>query len=463
MTDDDSSRDRSPDQDTSRDRDPEQPPTKGRRFFELAKMTGSVAGNYARSTIGGWFQSDEEQSDQRASTRRENGQLIAQTLGNLKGAAMKIGQMASVATDLLPDELAEPLESLQRDAPPMDYEVIAEQIERELGSPPQMLFDSFEREPFASASIGQVHRAVVDDGRSVVVKVQYPGVDESVGSDIRHLRLALKVSGFIDGHRKQAFDQLFDEIEARLREELDYTLEADHVRTFRDIHRDDDWIAIPEVVGERSAKRVLTLTELDGDSLEDLADNADQTRRDRAGEALFRTFAAQMFRDGVIHADPNPANFAFRQDGTLLLYDFGCIKRLTDEQQQTYCQLIHAALERRSDLMEPLMQKLGARVDGTEPVPEEIYEKWWDLAFDPLVSGDYYDYGTSTVHERVISHADSFARHGKAFQPPPGGAYVDRTVLGVHNILRKLESRIRWHDLLETYLPPVDFDDVTPD
>jgi predicted unusual protein kinase regulating ubiquinone biosynthesis (AarF/ABC1/UbiB family) len=446
--------------DTAGDNQPEQPATRGKRFMELAKMTGSVAGNYAKSKIGSWFRSDDDQAAHEQHTQRKNGELVAETLGNLKGAAMKIGQMASVATDILPDQLAEPLESLQRDAPPMSYSVIAEQIERELGAAPEILFDSFEREPFASASIGQVHRAVVDDGRQVVVKVQYPGVDESVDSDIGQLRFALRVSGFIDSGRKEAFDRLFDEIEARLEEELDYTLEADHVRLFQKIHADDDWIAIPEVVGERSAKRVLTLTELDGLSLEEIIDQGDQSLRDRVGQNIFRTFAAQMFRDGTLHADPNPANFAFRQDGTLLLYDFGCIKDLSEQRAQTYRQIIRAALKRRADLMEPLMQKLGARVPDTEAVPEWVYEKWWDLAFEPLIADEYYDYGESTVHERVIEHADSFAKHGKAFQPPEGGAYIDRTVLGVHNILRKLEARIRWRGLLEEYLPEVDLSEV---
>ena len=134
-------------------------------------MTASVAGNMAVTKVRSLFQNDEDAEAARAESHRESGNLIAQTLGELKGAVMKVGQMASIAHDVLPKELSEALGKLQREAPPMDYAVIAEQVERELGAPPERLFTRFDREPFAAASIGQVHRATTDDGREVVAMV----------------------------------------------------------------------------------------------------------------------------------------------------------------------------------------------------------------------------------------------------------------------------------------------------
>ncbi|MFO0636951.1 MAG: AarF/UbiB family protein [Nannocystaceae bacterium] len=163
----------------------DRPATKGRRLLRLASMTAQVAGGYAKSRIKAVFQSPEAAARDRAETARSSGELIAKTLGELKGAVMKVGQMASIAKDILPRELAEALATLQREAPPMPYEVIEEQIERELGSSPATLFRRFDKTPFAAASIGQVHRATTDDGREVVVKVQYPGVDEAVDSTSR--------------------------------------------------------------------------------------------------------------------------------------------------------------------------------------------------------------------------------------------------------------------------------------
>ena len=147
----------------------EGPVTKGRRFFKLAGMTAQVAGSYATTRIKSIFQSEESAESDLKAAHERNGGRIARTLGELKGAVMKVGQMASIAGDILPKELAEALRGLQRQAPPVDYEVIAGQIERELGAPPESLFKRFDRAPFASASIGQVHRATTDDGREVVV------------------------------------------------------------------------------------------------------------------------------------------------------------------------------------------------------------------------------------------------------------------------------------------------------
>ena len=235
------------------------PTSRRKRFFKLAGMTASVTGNFVKGQVKGLFQDKEARERDREALDAANGAKIAKTLGELKGAAMKIGQLASMAKDVLPSEVTSALTSLQREAPPMPFEVIRGQIEAELGSPPELLFERFDPEPFAAASIGQVHRARTDDGREVVCKVQYPGVDTSVDADVAQLKFALRASGLIR-FRRQAVDGLFQELRDRLREELDYTNEAENVRRFQRLHQDDPHIITPDVVGERSSGRVLTLT-----------------------------------------------------------------------------------------------------------------------------------------------------------------------------------------------------------
>jgi len=433
------------------DDDHSEPPSKGRRMFEMAKMTASVAGDYTSSRVKAWFQSDEEGRQSRKEAQRRTGERLADTLGDLKGAAMKIGQMASVATDLLPAEIAEPLEELQRDAPPMDYEVVADQIESELGAPPDLLYDSFEREPFASASIGQVHRAE-HDGRRVVVKVQYPGIDESVGTDLSQVKMALQFGGFVDGEKREAFDQLFEEIAARLQEELDYTNEAENVRLFRRLHEDDTKLVLPEVVGERSAKRVLTLTEQTGDDLEEVRESYSWAQKDAVGETLFRMFSEQMFVHATLHADPNPANFAFRPDGTVVLYDFGCIKELADGQYRALVDILRAGLDSDWNGLEQGLIDLGARVPSKPALPDEVYRRWRRIFLEPVLDTDDYDYGDDTIYRRFRDNMETFLEYESHFQPPPGGIYVDRTVVGIHNILRKLECRVPCERLVRHYL-----------
>lgn len=428
----------------------DRPATKGRRLFRLASMTARVATNYTKTRIKSVFQSEEAAEASRAEVNRQSGELIAQTLGELKGAVMKVGQMASIARDILPRELAEALSTLQREAPPMGYEVIAEQIEKEFGAHPKTLFSEFSEKPFASASIGQVHRARTDDGREVVVKVQYPGVDDAVDSDLSHLKLALKASGLARINKK-ALDALFAELRRSLREELDYCNEADNVRLFVDHYRDHPKVVVPEVVGERSSQRVLTLTYEPGDHLHD-TDEYPQDVRDRLGQTVFELLADQIFDWQVLHADPNPANFAFRRDGRLVLYDFGCVKQLQPQIVDAYRDLINAAVQEDYEGVEDGLRRLGARdLDGPE-VPYSYYKKWRDLFAQPLLGGDF-DYGTSTLHRDALQLVPGFlAKYVRSFQPPAELVFVDRVVVGHYGTLRRLEARGNFRALLDPHL-----------
>ncbi len=413
-------------------------------------MTAQVAGGYAKSRIKSVFQSKDDADQERQQTHQRSGEVIAKTLGELKGAVMKVGQMASVAADILPKEVQEALTSLQREAPPMPYEVIAEQIEREFSAAPQTLFRSFERVPFASASIGQVHRAVTDDGREVVVKVQYPGVDGAVDSDLAHLKLALRASGLVKV-KKKVLDALFAELRARLHEELDYCNEADNVRFFADHYRDHDGVVVPDVVGERSSQRVLTLTYEGGDHL-DVARSYPQAVRDRIALHLFDVVAGQAFDLQVIHADPNPANFAFRPDGTLVLYDFGCVKRLDPTVIEAYLFTVRASLEERYEDVEAGMVRLGARnLDGAS-VPPKYYKVWRDIFSKPF-QGDTYDFGGAQLQREAMKHVPGFlAKYMTSFQPPSELVFLDRVVVGHYGTLRRLGARANFRPHLDAYL-----------
>jgi predicted unusual protein kinase regulating ubiquinone biosynthesis (AarF/ABC1/UbiB family) len=435
------------------DKGSREPTSRRKRFMKLAGMTASVAGNYAKGRVQGIFQDKEARLRGAEEANAANGARIAKTLGELKGAAMKIGQFASTAHDLLPAELVSGLTKLQGEAPPMHFDVISDQIERELGSPPGRLFDWFDEEPFAAASIGQVHRARTDDGREVVVKVQYPGVDKSVDSDIFQLKLALRASGLIKV-RRSAIDALFKELSARLHEELDYTNEAENVRKFRRLHADDPHIIIPEVVGERSSGRVLTLTYEAGDPIGGLdAAGYDQETRNLLGRRLIQMMYRQIFELHALHADPNPANFACRPNGDLVVYDFGCVKVVSRQMIADYKRLMLALWERDYDQVDAMAMALEVRVPGSEKPPRKLYVKMRQALSTVWLAEGGVDFGASKAHEAWAAVLlDGIKQVGK-MQPSHLMAFTDRVQGGHHQNLIDIRAVVDdFHDLYFSYL-----------
>lgn len=428
------------------------PDGKGRRFLKLAGMTASVMGRYAGSRLRSLFQSAEQSGRDRSEMRRASGERIAKTLGELKGAVMKVGQMASVAADILPPEIAEALSSLQRAAPPVGFDVIRAQIEAELGDAPERLFARFDVKPFAAASIGQVHRATTDDGRDVVVKVQYPGVDVSCDADLAQLKFALRASGLVS-LKREALDRLFAELRERLHEELDYCIEADNVRLFRSFHAQHADLRVPDVVGERSSQRVLTMTFEPGVALSQVTpERYSQEFRNAVGLRLLHAVGSQFFELHAVHGDPNPANFAVRPDGQLILYDFGCIKRLQPETVTVCRDLVRAAFSEDYAGVEQAMLALGAREPAGPPVESEYYKLWRDLFMPAFSLTDDFDFGTSTLRHQAIAHTPGMLRRMGSFQPATELAIPNRVVVGHYGNLCAMGVRGRHRPYVDDYL-----------
>ena len=415
------------------------PPARGKRLFKLASMTASVASGYAKSKARSLMGADAEEEER--SFRKASGERIAATLGELKGAAMKVGQMASAAKELFPPEVTEALTSLQREAPPMEYEVIAEVIESELGAAPEVLFQHFDPTPFAAASIGQVHRARTDDGREVVVKVQYPGVDSALDSDLQQVKLALRLGGLVKVD-KRMIDATFAELRDRMEEELDYCNEADNVRTFHAFHKGHDKVAVPDVVGERSAKRVLTLTYEPGHRLHDLGKpGVPQALRDEVGTRLADMLTRQLFELKVIHGDPNPGNFAYRDDGTLGVYDFGCVKPFTDQSLGKIRGLMHAVMARDPKALDASLIDIG-RMRPEHSIDPADWDRWLDALAEPFFTDAAYDYGAADLGKRVKSLVPWAMKRAHWWEPVPDLTILNRAVGGMYDNLREMKARV---------------------
>ena len=428
------------------------PPAAGpKRFLKMAGMTASLASRYAGHKIANNFRSEEEQAAARSKLNAQAGEHLAKTMGELKGAVMKLGQFASQMSDLLPAEISEPLKMLQKEAPPMPYEVIAEQIEHSLGKPVSELFASMDTVPYAAASIGQVHRAVLHDGREVVVKVQYPGVAKSVDSDLKQLKMALRMASLVKVS-KQVLDGIFKEIRDRLLEELDYEQEAANMALFRDFFKDSSEYLIPETVPELSTREVLTMILEEGDALEEAGERYDLAQREQLMISLFHFMTRSVFQYKAVHADPNPGNFAFRPDGTIVIYDFGCIKRLPDNIVDAYHRVVSAGLDEDWAAVDAGLHDLGARIHNSRPVSDDLYAGWQPILLKPFLKEEPFNFATSTIHKAVMGKSPEMLQHMDQFKPPFETLYLDRMVAGHYWTLMTLGAAVNLGPLLREHL-----------
>ncbi|MEQ8369394.1 MAG: AarF/ABC1/UbiB kinase family protein, partial [Alphaproteobacteria bacterium] len=282
------------------------------RYARVGTTVGGLAARLAASRyLGVGLDQDRHASDLRAA------------LGGLKGPLMKAAQLLATIPNAVPDSYAVQFAELQSNAPPMGWPFVRRRMAAELGSDWQSRFASFSHEAAHAASLGQVHKAVHPDGRLLACKLQYPDMRSAVEADLDQLRLALSLYQRSDGAVNMSHIQ--EELAARLREELDYELEAAHVHLYRLMLKDVAGVHVPEVVGALSTRRLLTMTWLDGGRLLDAVDLS-QAKRNAIAHNLFHCWYVPLYRFGVLHGDPHLGNYTVRDDGSVNLLDFGCIR-----------------------------------------------------------------------------------------------------------------------------------------
>lgn len=430
----------------------EPPASATRRFLRLAGMTARISGDVARDRWQRLWQGEQDRSQQDAALYARIGRELADTLGEMKGAVMKVGQIVSQYRDVLPPELVDALGKLQKDSPPRPYADLAPRLHEVFGPDLTRHFEFVDPVALASASIAQVHRARTRDGRDVVIKVQYPGVDDAVDSDLRQLQLALKIARVLPVSG-DLLDALFDEIRRSLREELDYRHEAAAIEAFRAFHAHEPRVIIPAVLPELSGERVLTLSYEPGDPLAALDERYDSDVRNALGALLFRTLGEQLYRFRRVHCDPHPGNFAARPDGSLVIYDFGCVKSLPEDVVRTYGALTRAALAGDATGLENGLIRLGARnTRHTLALPHEFYAPWIRLTQDSL-SEQHVDFASFPLAERAIKLSRKALPHWRAFQPVPEIVMINRALGGHYWNLRQLGCSLALRPLLTQVLP----------
>ena len=426
--------------------------TPGRRFMKLAGMTASIATKTVSNSIKNLTADEQQKNAARSQLFQDIGVQIANTLGEMKGAVMKVGQIASQYKDIFPPEVAKAISKLQRQAPAMPFAEIKAQVEKELGKPLDKIFKHFDETPFAAASIGQVHKAILPNGEQVVVKVQYPGVDEACESDLKQVRLALRLMGVLKIDRKLQ-DRLFQEIQESLDNELNYQIEAQNLEVARTFHAAlDDKIIIPQVFKDYSSRHILTLSLEQGESIE-TASTWSQRTRNTLGRRLLRAMGQEIFYLKRFHCDPHPGNFAFREDGSVIIYDYGGVKTLSSDVVHHFRQLIHAA--RAQDIAE-IEQHLDAlqAISARGKFPEDLYHQWLEVLMRPLTT--HYDFAENSAHHDGVELVKNSLKYWDVFKPSPDTLMVNRTISGHYWNLIHLKVHDNLNDIFEELVPSRD-------
>jgi predicted unusual protein kinase regulating ubiquinone biosynthesis (AarF/ABC1/UbiB family) len=332
-----------------------------RRTAQVGSVVGTQGARYAGTRAANIARSKEKGTEALDKRHLEAAERMVQTLGRMKGAAMKIGQLASfIDTEFLPPEYRElyqdELASLRTSAPPMPWKKVSSVLAEEWDEPVEELFDDFEHDAAAAASIGQVHRAVLPDGRRVAVKIQYPGVAEAIRADMQNagmiLRLAKAIAPGLDAKAAAG------ELKERVMEELDYELEADKQRSFARGYRGHPFVHVPDVVTRLSTRRALVSEWVDGKGFEEVK-QLPQDEKDRFGEIVFRFCFGSIYHLQHFNADAHPGNYLLMEDGKVAFLDFGMTKILDKDQIELEIAALEAVFEEDPEGLRVALHDLG--------------------------------------------------------------------------------------------------------
>jgi hypothetical protein len=418
-----------------------------RRGFRLGKLGFSLAGSYisyqAQNLLLG--EDDQRQSRMQQKVSRQ----VRNELGALKGPAMKLGQMLSMQTEILPEEALAELANLQMRAPGMHASLTRAQFKSSLGKYPEEAFREFDPDPFAAASLGQVHRAVTRDGEKVAVKIQYPAIRTAIENDFKLLRSAT-LPGQWTGHVPPA---LLDEIQRGILEETDYEREADNLEFFRQGLSGLDYVTIPRVRRELSTDRVLTMSYVEGEMFSDfLKRKPAPAARELLATRLCEMFETQLQSLKALHADQHPGNYIFQRDGGIALIDFGCVKRISIDvvelrgwyRKRVWRQSDASARQFLRNILGPSAPYARAR----KILP--LMEKWCDAFYPKDMSVDIVvDFGkdaranskTTEIQREMMNRV----LRDKLINPEY--AFLTRAEIGLRYLLREIGATINLSEI----------------
>jgi predicted unusual protein kinase regulating ubiquinone biosynthesis (AarF/ABC1/UbiB family) len=415
---------------------------------------GGIAGAKARGLIG--------RAPDDAEVHEQLAARLAEVLGEMKGAAMKLGQLLSfVDLDLPPDVRStyhEALARLRDAAPAFDADAIAQVIREEYGAPVEAVFASFDADPLAAASIGQVHAAKLDDGRDVVVKVQYPGVAEAVRADLRNAESFAPLARLVSPN--QEIGPLLDELRERITDELDYEREAQYQRAFANRYEDHPFIRVPDIVGELCRKRVLVSERVHGRRFDEVAASDDADEKQRVAEIIFRYAFGSIGRFRLFNGDPHPGNYLVEASGTAIdggsrvaFLDYGSVKMFSRERYASMRSIEEAvSLDDRGLALEEL--RSAGFVPRNAVVDEDVVYEWFRLYTKPVLAEQPFEFTPEFAAEVIRSTTDPRSPYSDVLRRlnlPPDYLLLNRIQWGLNSVLARLGAKADWRSIRDEY------------
>ena len=386
----------------------------------------------------------------------ETARAIVDSMGQMKGVLMKLGQIVSFMDETLP-EAYQGLRVLQAQAPPMAYDIVAHVIRDDLGRDPELLFETFEREPLAAASIGQVHRATLLDGTRVAVKVQYPGVAEAIRSDLNNYGMLMGMLQVVAPNIDAK--PIVDELKARILEEVDYHQEARNQEEMRALFAGHRHIVIPRVVPNRSSARVLTTEYVEGQTFYSFLDSATAAEKRQAVLTLRDFVFDALWHHHVFNGDPHPGNYIFLPDNRIAFIDFGCVKRFDPTFMQDFRVLNRAYLTGDVQGYFAKARDMHFISPGHE---HRVTPEWlWDYArwfYLPILEDAEFTF-TPEYCKKALGQL--FGENMKRLNMPPEYVVLNRITFGLNSILSHLGACENWRRLSKPYYFPDEVDPVT--
>ena len=425
------------------------------RTARVARLGSRVGGTFAVTAARKVFADAERRIELDDARRLTTARQVADELGQMKGALMKLGQMASYLDDALPEPLRMALATLQRGAPPMSSDLAAQVIEQELGHSPERVFVEWDPEPIAAASIGQVHRAIVVDPdtgleRAVAVKVQYPGVDAAIAADLRNADILGTVL-------RQGFGgldpgEMVAEIKERLTEELDYRREAANQQRFAAFYAGHPTISVPAVLPAFSTSRVLTSELVDGHSWDWLR-SQDQSERNAAAETMFRFVFRSLYTMRAFNGDPHPGNYLFHGDGKVTFLDFGLVKDFTADEMHTFETMVRlAAVEHDVPAFRDVLEGAGMLLPDA-PVDTDAVGEYFSRFYEPVAYDREMTWDPAYASSIVRHTFDRSSPISQYATVPRAFVFIQRINLGLYALLGDLGASGNYRRIAEELWP----------